>query len=177
MGVLRIFPAKLGAKVKILIPPEAIDNELIRPDYLVTANCLVYKDAFNYIGGFDENFQQAGGEDIDLGFRLLSIGSIAYQWNSIVLHNFDDGIKGFIKRFNRYGKGNKQLAHKHMLNLTPKPFLPIIKTPYNIILAVIQFLFMSTGYHLNYITNPWKKNKATLRFFKLFSFDLIQSKR
>ena len=143
---------------EILIPPEAIDNGIIRPDYLVTANCLVYKNAFNYIGGFDEKFKQAGGEDIDLGFRLLSIGSIAYQWNSITLHNFDDGIKGFIKRFDRYGKGNKQLSHKYMLNLTPKPFLPISKTPVNMILALLQFLFMSKGYHLTYITKCSKKN-------------------
>ncbi len=139
---------------EILIPPETIENEIIRPDYLVTANCLVYKNAFNSIKGFDEKFKQAGGEDIDLGFRLLSIGSIAYQWNSTVLHNFDDGIKGFIKRFDRYGKGNKQLSHKHMLNLTPRPFLPINKTPINMILALLQFLFMSKGYHLNYITKP-----------------------
>lgn len=138
---------------EILIPPEAIDNEVVRPDYLVTANCLVYKKAFDQLNGFDESFKQAGGEDIDLGFRLLSIGSIDYQWNSIVLHDFNDGIKGFIKRFNRYGKGNRQLALKHMLDLRPRPFIPEVKTPFNIVLALIQFLFMSKGYHFSFITN------------------------
>jgi len=138
---------------EILIPPEAIDNKIVRPDYLVTANCLVYKNAFKHVDGFDEKFKQAGGEDIDLGFRLLSIGSIAYQWNSVVLHNFDDGIKGFVERFNRYGKGNKQLAKKYMLNLSPRPFLPKVKTTYNIFLAFMQFLSMSKGYHLSYKTN------------------------
>ena len=132
---------------EILIPPEAIDSGAVRPDYLVTANCLIYKEAFDKIGGFDETFKQAGGEDIDLAFRLLTIGSIEYQWNSIVYHNFDDGFIGFIKRFNRYGKGNKQLAKKHTLNLSPRCFIPEKVSLINLALSFIQFLSMSKGYH------------------------------
>jgi len=131
---------------EILIPPEAIDNDIKRPDYLITANCLVDKEALKIINGFDENFYQAGGEDIDMAFRLLSIGEIQYQFDSIVLHDFNDGIIGFIKRFIRYGRGNKQLEIKHNLKLKPKLFLPIQLSSLNTILALLQYISMYIGY-------------------------------
>ncbi len=130
-----------------LIPPEAIiENRKRRPDYLVTANCLVLKKAIMEIEGFDEMFELAGGEDIDLAFRILAIGEIEYCNNSVTNHCFDDGITGFIKRFRRYGIGNRILADKYTLNLRPKIFLPQKLSPSNIILALLQFLAMSYGY-------------------------------
>jgi glycosyltransferase involved in cell wall biosynthesis len=129
-----------------LIPPEAKYSNSVRPDYLVTANCLVSKAAINEIGGFDEEFKQAGGEDIDLAFRLLEIGDIDYCFASVTRHEFDDGVKGFVKRFIRYGRGNKQLEKKFNLNLRPKFFLPQSYKGVNILLAQLQFLSMLVGY-------------------------------
>jgi cellulose synthase/poly-beta-1,6-N-acetylglucosamine synthase-like glycosyltransferase len=131
---------------EILIPPEAIDNNTKRPDYLVTANCLVYRKALIEIDGFDETFYQAGGEDIDMAFRLLTIGDIKYQFNSVVLHDFNNDIVDFIKRFIRYGKGNRQIACKYNLNLKPKIFLPLKKSFINIILAFLQYIALYIGY-------------------------------
>lgn len=138
--------SKYYCSQETLIPPEAKHAEKVRPDYLVTANCLIQKSAIEFVGGFDSNFKQAGGEDIDLAFRLLEIGELDYQFNSITRHEFDDGITGFVKRFKRYGRGNKQLAIKFKLNLKPKIFFPQKCTVSNIILAVIQFLAMRYGY-------------------------------
>lgn len=129
-----------------LIPPEAKYAESIRPDYLVTANCLIQKNAIEFVGGFDPAFKQAGGEDIDIAFRLLEVGELDYQFNSITRHEFDDGITGFISRFKRYGRGNKQLAIKYNLNLKPRPFMPLHISFANVFLALLQFLAMRYGY-------------------------------
>lgn len=129
-----------------LIPPEATDLERKRPDYLVTANCLIQKSAIIHVGFFDVAFKQAGGEDIDLAFRLLEVGEIDYQFSSSTQHEFDDGFIGFINRFKRYGRGNKQLALKYQLALKPTLFLPAKLSPINILLALTQYLSMRIGY-------------------------------
>jgi hypothetical protein len=66
------------------------------------------------------------------------------------MHNFDDGLLDFIKRFIRYGKGNKQLAIKYNLNLKPNLFLPIKRNIFNIIFAIVQYIFMRIGYNTKY---------------------------
>ena len=131
---------------EILIPPEATYYDHERPDYLVTANCLIMKSAIVHVGYFDINFKQAGGEDVDLAFRLLEIGELEYCFDSVTKHNFDDGLVGFIKRFIRYGKGNRQLAHKYNLNLQPRPFIPQGVTIYSCLLALLQYSTMLNGY-------------------------------
>lgn len=135
------FLSKYYSAQETLIPPKAVDGKRTRPDYIVTANCLVLKTAYIGVGGFDESFIQAGGEDIDLGFKLLCIGSIEYQWNNIVQHSFEDGIVGFWKRFRRYGRGNRMLAEKYKLDLTPRPFTPNSNSLVNYTLALLQFFF------------------------------------
>lgn len=129
-----------------LIPPEAIYLNKKRPDYLVTANCLIQKSAIIHVGFFDTAFKQAGGEDIDLAFRLLEVGEIDYQFSSCTRHDFDDGFTGFINRFKRYGRGNRQLALKYQLDLKPTLFLPAKISPVNILLALAQYLSMRVGY-------------------------------
>jgi hypothetical protein len=52
-----------------LVPPE------LEPWYLYwTGNCAVPADRFREVGGFDEEFQSYGAEDVDLGFRLSRLG-------------------------------------------------------------------------------------------------------
>jgi glycosyltransferase involved in cell wall biosynthesis len=79
------------------------------PSTIVTANCLVLKSAFTAINGFNERFIYAGGEDTDLGYRLRTLGKIEYNFNSVAIHEFDDGLNGFVNRFMRYGRGGKLL--------------------------------------------------------------------
>lgn len=129
-----------------LIPPKSNREGKVRPDYLVTANCLVLKSAFSKIGGFDEAFVLAGGEDIDLGFRLLCHGTISYRWESEVKHSFSDGLSGFFKRFRRYGIGNRLLSDKYSLNLSPTLFFPNRISIFNILLSLLQYLSMKIGY-------------------------------
>ena len=131
---------------QILIPFIMAENGNTRPEYLVTANALVWKQAFADIGGFNETIVIAAGEDIDLGFRLREIGTLSMALSACVFHNFDGGLPGFCKRFVRYGRGNKMVGELHHIDLTPtsfnarKPSLP------NNVLARIQFVCLYWGY-------------------------------
>lgn len=133
---------------EILIPLKiAEENKGFVPQYLITANCLVWKQAFEEVGGFNENIVIAGGEDVDLGLRLSQIGKLDYAFNSIALHDFDDGILGFWKRFKRYGKGNKLVEKLYQTDMKPVFFRPNKRNFVNEILAKIQWLALTIGYY------------------------------
>lgn len=134
---------------EILVPPKVYElpNEP-RPDYLITANCLVWRPAFNNVGGFNEAIKIAGGEDIDLGFKLLNIGQLTYAFDSIAKHNFGLGLRDFKERFVRYGYGNKIISKLYDLELKPKAFKPNRRTPINFILAFMQYIYLKSGYKM-----------------------------
>ncbi|MBD3171130.1 glycosyltransferase [Candidatus Bathyarchaeota archaeon] len=130
----------------ILIPAPYTLFGIEYPEFLVTANALVWKPALREINGFNEEIYIAAGEDVDLGFRLREIGELRYALESIINHNFDDGLEGFKKRFYRYGQGNKRISEIYNIDLTPQPFKPKIKTPGNVELASIQHKYITKGY-------------------------------
>jgi GT2 family glycosyltransferase len=131
----------------ILIPPPLwVDGEK-RPAYLITANVLVWREALAQLGGFDERFPSAGGEDIDLGFRLRSMGLLAYAPSAQALHRFEPHLFPFIRRFVRYGHGNRLLAARYQIDLAPRLFVPNYPTLFNYFLAGVQWLSLWWGYH------------------------------
>lgn len=136
-----------------LTPTSHIQNGSRYPEYLITANALVWKPALVRIGGFNETIKIAAGEDINLGFRLREVGNLSFAPESVVYHNFDDGVVGFVKRFRRYGRGNRLLSQIHSVNMMPRirdacrVFLPRKKTMINFLLAGIQYLSLWWGYH------------------------------
>ncbi|MGA2681825.1 MAG: glycosyltransferase [Candidatus Bathyarchaeia archaeon] len=130
----------------ILVPSATYNNNVYSPDYLITANSLVWKDAFELVGGFDEEIQIAAGEDVDLGFRLREIGQLSFAPTSVVFHDFDNGLVGFVKRFIRYGSGNRQLAKRYSLAIKPRPFKPANNNFANAMLASLQYLSMLWGW-------------------------------
>lgn len=116
------------------------------PATIVTANCLVLKSALNSVGGFNESFEFAGGEDTDLGFRLKVIGALKFNPNSEALHEFNDGFSGFIKRYIRYGKGNRVLQDLYDVDFWPSYFEANNRTIINLLLARISVLAMRWGF-------------------------------
>lgn len=140
----------------ILVPPRVRED---RPQYLITANALVWRRAFERVGGFDETFPLAGGEDVDLGFRLSQIGLLSYAPASVVRHDFSDGYSGFVRRFVRYGRGNRKLARDYHINLRPRPFVPARQGVFNWFAALGQFLCLSWGYW----TAPLEQNHPGTR--------------
>jgi glycosyltransferase involved in cell wall biosynthesis len=133
----------------ILMPSMNSQESVICPDYLVTANALVWKKALEKICGFNESLRIAAGEDIDLGIRLREIGSLSFAFDSIVYHDFDDGLKGFVRRFRRYGKGNHLLAQMYGLNIKPSRFKPQERSFVNSILAYLQYASMLFGWYVD----------------------------
>lgn len=133
---------------EILIPPEVSGGEDHgRPDYLVTANCIVWKRAFMEAGGFDGSISIAAGEDVALGFKLRELGQLDYAQASICLHEFTSELADFAGRFIRYGQGNRLVAERFGLDLEPRPFTPVVPHYFNDILAQIQYECMRIGYH------------------------------
>jgi len=134
---------------EILIPLKVRNQEAgFNPQYLITANCLVWREAFVNVNGFNERITIAGGEDIDLGLRLSRSGSLSYAFGSLVMHNFDDGIKGFCKRFKRYGRGNRVVEDIWKVKMRPRPFKPNNPSFLSWFYALLQYLFLMVGYSI-----------------------------
>ncbi len=100
----------------VLNPPkEKVLYDMMVPQAVVTANALISGIALSFVGGFDETFKQAAGEDLDLGLRIRRLGMIGWAAKAIVKHRFPEGREDFIRRFRRYGAGNRALEVKHNL--------------------------------------------------------------
>jgi glycosyltransferase involved in cell wall biosynthesis len=137
-----------------LLPRRKPNKEMeLVPLYIVTANALVWKKVLIKLGYFDESFNNAGGEDVELSKRLWEVGNIKFIEESVVLHNYGNGIKDFCKRFIRYGKGNRQLERIHKIKMNPVFHKPKERTPLNYIVKAIQHLSLSTGYLIEKLRN------------------------
>ena len=111
-GSINKFMTKQG----VLNPPkERMIYDTTVPQAIITANALIASIALSFVGGFDETFQEAAGEDLDLGLRLRRLGMIGWAEKAVVTHSFAEDRDDFIRRFRRYGAGNRRLEVKHNL--------------------------------------------------------------
>lgn len=131
-----------------VLTPMHWDNEG-RPRYLITANALVWRPALERIGGFQGAFPLAAGEDIDLGCRLAEVGSLGWAPEALVTHAWEPSLLAFVRRFHRYGRGNRTLARVRP-NLAPLmrpfPFLPESGGASNMLLAQVAWLALAAGW-------------------------------
>ncbi|MFI5298334.1 MAG: glycosyltransferase [Polyangiales bacterium] len=128
---------------QILVPPP---TRHARPQYLVTANALVWRRALELVDGFDATFPLAAGEDIDLAIRLARVGELSFAPDAVVLHEFGTSIHSFARRFVRYGIGNRLIADRYDVDMTPRPFRPAVTSVANWTLAAVQVAAMRWGY-------------------------------
>jgi glycosyltransferase involved in cell wall biosynthesis len=123
-----------------------------RPCYLITANALVHRAALEHVGGFRERFYLAAGEDVDLGLRLAAIGMLRWCNEACVAHDFEPTLTSFVRRFVRYGRGNRMLTEAYGGDLTaffaPRPFFPTSGRPVDHVLAAIAFLSLWAGWRM-----------------------------
>ena len=137
-------------QLNLLVPLEHPRNPK-QPWYIVTANCLVNKEDFDAVEGFDESFHLASGEDVDLGFRLWSADKeIIYALQAKILHQYENKLSKFYKRFIRYGKGHALLEHKHGINLAPEKIKVNKKNLINKLLAIVHYSGLKKGYNTIY---------------------------
>lgn len=103
--------------------PEWLDRQSV--SFAITANLLVNVEAFRRIGGFDVSFKSAGGEDFELGSRLMRNSEIRLVRSTVVKHDYlgnekegDITVKGkhileFLSRYQRYGFWNTKVVDQH----------------------------------------------------------------
>ncbi len=74
----------------------------------LTSNNIAYRvDVLKKVGGFDERFKKAGGEERGLNWKILSTGSkSAYVSEIIVEHNHEMNLSGFVRQQLNYGRGS-----------------------------------------------------------------------
>lgn len=92
-----------------------------------TANCSMRKNVFEEIKGFDRSFpDKPGGEDVDLGLRMIKAGYIfKCTADGLVYHSKKTWIpvKAMIRRLWYYGSANYYLTEKHpdyVMNIMPR---------------------------------------------------------
>lgn len=94
-----------------------------------TSNNIAYRrEVIQSVGGFDERFKQAGGEERLLNFKLILNGKkIIFSPEIIVKHFHKLDFLSFVQQFFNYGKGSYLIYKicKDELKQKP-PFVPIV---------------------------------------------------
>ena len=78
------------------------------------ANSSLSRDLFFRAGGYDEAFREYGGEDPDLGFRLLKSGANFVFLSSAVAEHWDEGFSSSLRKKARAaGVAHVRVWRKH----------------------------------------------------------------
>ncbi len=81
--------------------------------FLTSNNFAMRADRFHAVGGFDERFPLAAGEDRDLCDRWLRNGMrLVYTPDAVVRHAHPLSLRGFVRQHANYGRG---AFHYHQL--------------------------------------------------------------
>lgn len=76
-------------------------------DSLSSCNCAVRKDLFHEIGGFDETFPYAGGEDSLFAYQLKKAGyTIRFCPDIVAYHGARDSLRSFLRWQFRRGQSS-----------------------------------------------------------------------
>ena len=117
--------AGLGAQVVPLVPgflAEFIQAERLvghggdatNPKYLVTANAAYRRNVLEEVGGFDERFPGAAGEDTDLTMRVQERDlRLTLITSGTVAHDHRTSLRGLFKTYYRHGRAWTILARLH----------------------------------------------------------------
>lgn len=79
-----------------------------RIKYLVTANCAYRRDVLAALGGFDETFSAASGEDTDLTVRAQAAGyRMRLLDTAVVLHDHPDRLRPILRTYLKHGRSRR----------------------------------------------------------------------
>ncbi|OFY93234.1 MAG: hypothetical protein A3K10_13615 [Bacteroidetes bacterium RIFCSPLOWO2_12_FULL_31_6] len=130
--------------IKLLNPP-LNEQQGNQSSYIITANCLIRKAAFENVNGFNEEFELASGEDVDLGIRLAKVGKLYFASQSIIKHDFENNLNDFYKRFYRYGMGLTQLEKIHNITISIDEIIPKNQTRISFFLTLLLKMAIKKG--------------------------------
>lgn len=89
----------------------------IRLDDLLTGQISLPREVYEAVGGFDSRFTREGlfgGEDIDLGYRLVKAGyEVAFNPAAVSYQYYDVGPAEYLKRAREAGRSDRELLSKH----------------------------------------------------------------
>ena len=89
-----------------------IDGDSVR--YLVTANSVWRRSVLEELGGFDESFGGASGEDVDLCFRATGAGwFLATTDDALVHHDHRVSVVGLLGTSLRHGRARSRVVASH----------------------------------------------------------------
>ncbi len=92
--------------------------------HVVGANFGVWRDVYRAVGGCDESFQ-AGGDDVDLSWRIqIAGGTIAFAPQAVVHYRLRNGLRATHRQIVVYGMGAAQLYRKFRSYGCIRPPLP-----------------------------------------------------
>jgi len=77
-----------GGHIGAYEPDHGQYEERIDVDYVTGASLAISRKVYQEVGGFDENFDRAYYEDVDLCYRVRDAGyRVIYEPNSVLIHN------------------------------------------------------------------------------------------
>ena len=83
-------------------------------DFLGSFNVMYRRELFQRVGGFDESFRTASGEDNDLAYRLQDAGGkLAFTPHAVVAHHHPTGLAQYLRTQARHGYWRMKLYQKH----------------------------------------------------------------
>lgn len=86
-------------------------------EVLPGCNMAIRREVFDKIGGFDESFRRASGEDWDLCQRASKFGKIVYDPSASVIHIHSKSIRGILNRAFVHGREGMRLRPVKPLNI------------------------------------------------------------
>lgn len=83
-------------------------------DFLGSFNVAYRRDAFEVVGGFDESYRQASGEDNDLAYRLHDNGGrMVFNPKAVVAHYHPERLLAYLRTQSRHGYWRVKLYRDH----------------------------------------------------------------
>lgn len=83
-------------------------------DFLGSFNVAYLRGPFEAVGGFDETYRQASGEDNDLAYRLHELsGKLLYNPNAVVAHYHPERLLLYLRTQARHGFWRMKLYRDH----------------------------------------------------------------
>jgi len=90
------------------------DPENVPFNFFYTSNLSIGREFFLESGGFDEDFQEYGWEDIELSLRLREKGMrLVYAPGAVAWHDHPTSLRSFIERQKKVGYSAWKFYEKH----------------------------------------------------------------